>query len=182
MTIIDRSIPRLKELDLQFGARATTLFATTEAIERAVLAADLVIGAVLVPGAAAPKLVTREMVRKMRPGRSGGHRDRPGRLLRNEPSDLSFQPDLCRGRGGALLRDQHARRRPRTSTYALTNATLPFVLALADKGWRRAMLDDPYLRDGLNIHDCQVTHPAVAEVFGLHHVAAAQVLTDGGTG
>ena len=68
VVIIDRSLPRLKELDLQFGPRATTLFATTEAIEREVLHADLVIGAVLVPGAAAPKLVTREMIRRMRPG------------------------------------------------------------------------------------------------------------------
>jgi alanine dehydrogenase len=68
---------------------------------------------------------------------------------------------------------------PRTSTYALTNATLPFVMALAEKGWRRAMRDDSCLRDGLNIHDHQVTHPAVAQAFGLQHVPAARVLAEG---
>jgi alanine dehydrogenase len=67
---------------------------------------------------------------------------------------------------------------PRTSTYALTNATLPFVMALAEKGWRQAMLDDPYLRDGLNVHDRQVTHPAVAQALGMQFVAAKQVLSD----
>jgi alanine dehydrogenase len=71
---------------------------------------------------------------------------------------------------------------PRTSTYALTNATLPFVMALAEKGWRRAMLEDPHLREGLNVHDCQVTHPAVAQAFGMPHVAAAEVVTGGVAG
>jgi len=157
VTIIDKSIPRLKELDLQFGARATTLFATTEAIEHSVMTADLVIGAVLVPGAAAPKLVTREMVRKMPPG-----------------SVLGVVHYCVTNMPGAV---------PRTSTYALTNATLPFVLALAQKGWRRAMLDDPHLREGLNIHDRRVTHPAVAHAFGMHHFGAAQVLVgDSGAG
>jgi alanine dehydrogenase len=67
---------------------------------------------------------------------------------------------------------------PRTSTYALTNATLPFVMALADKGWRTALLDDPYLREGLNIHDRQVTHPAVARAFGMHHTPVLQVVAE----
>jgi alanine dehydrogenase len=111
VTIIDRSIPRLKELDLQFGARATTLFATTEAIERSVLTADLVIGAVLVPGAAAPKLVTRELVRENAAWLGvGRYRHRSGRVFRDEPPNLSFGPDLCGGGRGALLRDQHAGR------------------------------------------------------------------------
>ena len=111
VTIIDKSLPRLKELDLQFGPRATTLFATAETIEQQVLAADLVIGAVLVPGAAAPKLVSREMVRAdaARVG-AGGHRDRPGRLLRDQPSDHAFRADLCGGWRGALLRHQYAGR------------------------------------------------------------------------
>jgi alanine dehydrogenase len=69
---------------------------------------------------------------------------------------------------------------PRTSTYALTNATLPFVMALAEKGWRRAMLDDPYLREGLNVHDRQVTHPAVAEAFGMRHAGAMELLSGAG--
>jgi alanine dehydrogenase len=68
---------------------------------------------------------------------------------------------------------------PRTSTFALTNATLPFVLALAQKGWRRAMAEDPHLREGLNVHDGRVTHPAVAQAFGMPHVAAAEIVAGG---
>jgi alanine dehydrogenase len=181
VTIIDRSIPRLKELDLQFGARATTLFATTEAIERSVLAADLVIGAVLVPGATAPKLVTREMVRRMRPGSvlvdiaidQGGCFETSRPTSHSEPTyvDEGVVHYCVTNMPGAV---------PRTSTYALTNATLPFVLALADKGWRRAMLEDPHLREGLNVHDHQITHPAVAQAFGMGHVGALQVVSESG--
>src|ERR1700722_5867771 len=180
VTIIDKSLTRLKELDLQFGPRATTLFATTAAIEQAVLAADLVIGAVLVPGAAAPKLVTRAMVQRMRPGSVlvDIAIDQGGCFETSRPtthSDPTYVEDgvvhyCVTNMPGAV---------PRTSTYALTNATLPFVMALAEKGWRRAMLDDPCLREGLNIHDGQVTHPAVAQAFGMHHVAAMQVLVSG---
>jgi alanine dehydrogenase len=181
VTIIDRSIPRLKELDLQFGARATTLFATTEAIERSVLAADLVIGAVLVPGATAPKLVTREMVRRMRPGSvlvdiaidQGGCFETSRPTSHSEPTyvDEGVVHYCVTNMPGAV---------PRTSTYALTNATLPFVLALADKGWRRAMLEDPQLREGLNVHDHQITHPAVAQAFGMRHAGALQVVSESG--
>ena len=177
VTVVDRSLPRLKELDLQFGARATTLFATTEAIERSVLAADLVIGAVLVPGAAAPKLVTREMVRRMRPGSvlvdiaidQGGCFETSRPTTHSDPTyvEEGVVHYCVTNMPGAVAR---------TSTYALTNATLPFVMALADKGWRKAMLDDPYLREGLNIHERQVTHPAVATVFGLHYSPPLSVL------
>jgi alanine dehydrogenase len=179
VTIIDRSIPRLKELDLQFGARATTLFATAEGIERAVVSADLVIGAVLVPGAAAPKLVSREMARQMRPGSvlvdiaidQGGCFEDSRPTTHDQPTfavhDTLFY--CVANMPGAV---------PRTSTYALTNATLPFVMALADKGWRRAMLADPYLREGLNIHAGDVIHPAVAQALGLRHTAASQVVMD----
>ena len=177
VVIIDKSLPRLKELDLQFGARATTLFATTEAIERSVLAADLVIGAVLVPGAAAPKLVTREMVRRMRPGSvlvdiaidQGGCFETSRPTTHSDPTyvEEGVVHYCVTNMPGAVAR---------TSTYALTNATLPFVMALADKGWRKAMLDDPYLREGLNIHERQVTHPAVAAVFGLHYSPPLSVL------
>jgi alanine dehydrogenase len=180
VTIIDRSIPRLKELDLQFGARATTLFATREAIERAVVSADLVIGAVLVPGAAAPRLVTREMVRAMRPGSvivdiaidQGGCAETSRPTSHTEPTyvDEGVVHYCVTNMPGAV---------PRTSTYALTNATLPFVMALADKGWRRALLDDPGLLAGLNIVNRQITHPEVARAFGAHYVPAAQALNDG---
>jgi alanine dehydrogenase len=174
VTIIDKSLPRLKELDLQFGPRATTLFATTEAIETAVLAADLVIGAVLVPGAAAPKLVSREMVRRMRNGSVlvDIAIDQGGCFETSRPTTHSAPTYVEEGvvhycvtnMPGAVAR---------TSTFALTNATLPFVLALADKGWRRAMREDPHLLAGLNIQGGQVTHPAVADAFGLAHLPAA---------
>ena len=168
VTIIDKSLPRLKELDLQFGPRATTLFATTEAIEHAVLAADLVIGAVLVPGAAAPKLVTRDMVRRMRPGSVlvDIAIDQGGCFETSRPtthSDPTFVTDgivhyCVTNMPGAVAR---------TSTLALTNATLPFVLALAGKGWKQAMRDDPHLAAGLNIWDGKVTCTAVADALGM---------------
>ena len=177
VTIIDRSLPRLKELDLQFGPRATTLFATTAAIEQAVLTADLVIGAVLVPGAAAPKLVTRDMVKRMRPGSVlvDIAIDQGGCFESSRPtthSDPTYVEDgvvhyCVTNMPGAVAR---------TSTYALTNATLPFILALAGKGWRQAMLDDPNLAAGLNVDAGRVTHQAVAQAFGLHHTAVGDVL------
>jgi alanine dehydrogenase len=177
VTIIDKSLPRLKELDLQFGPRATTLFATTEAIEHAVLAADLVIGAVLVPGAAAPKLVTREMVRRMRPGSVlvDIAIDQGGCFETSRPtthSDPTYVEDgvvhyCVTNMPGAVAR---------TSTYALTNATLPFVLALAGKGWRQAMLDDPHLAQGLNVDAGRVTHVAVAQALELHYTPVRDVL------
>ncbi len=178
VTIIDKSLPRLKELDLQFGPRATTLFATTEAIEQAVLAADLVIGAVLVPGAAAPKLVTRDMVRRMRNGSVlvDIAIDQGGCFETSRPTTHSAPTYVEDGvvhycvtnMPGAVAR---------TSTFALTNATLPFVLALADKGWRRAMAADVHLLAGLNIHAGKITHAAVAEAFGLTHVPAAGLVS-----
>jgi alanine dehydrogenase len=177
VTIIDRSLPRLKELDLQFGPRATTLFATTAAIEQAVLGADLVIGAVLVPGAAAPKLVTRMMVRQMRPGSvlvdiaidQGGCFETSRPTTHSAPTyvDEGVVHYCVTNMPGAVAR---------TSTFALTNATLPFVLALAEHGWQAAMRTDPHLRDGLNVHDGRITHPAVARAFGLPHVPAQEVM------
>jgi len=177
VTIIDKSLPRLKELDLQFGPRATTLFATTAAIEQAVLAADLVIGAVLVPGAAAPQLVSREMVRQMRNGAvlvdiaidQGGCFETSRPTTHADPIyvELGVVHYCVTNMPGAVAR---------TSTFALTNATLPFILALAEKGWRQAMLDDPHLAAGLNIHQGQVTHQAVAMALGLRHTPVRDVL------
>ncbi|WP_428488588.1 alanine dehydrogenase, partial [Rhodopila sp.] len=177
VTIIDKSLTRLKELDLQFGPRATTLFATTQSIEQAVLAADLVIGAVLVPGAAAPKLVSREIISRMRPGSVVVDIaiDQGGCFETSRPTthaDPIYIEDgvvhyCVTNMPGAVAR---------TSTFALTNATLPFVLALAGKGWRQAMLDDPHLASGLNIHRGQVTHIAVAQALALHHSAVREVL------
>ena len=178
VTILDRSIPRLKELDLQFGARATTVFSTAEAIERYVLTADLVIGAVLVPGAAAPRLVTREMVGRMRPGSVlvDIAIDQGGCFETSRPTTHSNPTYVEEGVVHYCVTNMPGAV-PRTSTYALTNATLPFVMALADKGWHQALLDDPYLREGLNILQGYVTHPAVAAAFGMTHVPTMSLLT-----
>jgi alanine dehydrogenase len=177
VTIIDKSLPRLKELDLQFGPQATTLFATVEAIEHAVLAADLVIGAVLLPGAAAPKLVTRAMVRAMRPGSvlvdiaidQGGCFETSRPTTHSEPTyvEEGVVHYCVTNMPGAV---------PRTSTFALNNATLPFVLALADKGWRRALTEDPHLRHGLNVHEGQVAYAAVAHDLGLPCTSAETLI------
>ncbi len=177
VTIIDKSLPRLKELDLQFGSSATTLFATAETIEHQVLAADLVIGAVLVPGAATPKLVSREMVRQMRTGSVlvDISIDQGGCFATSRPTTHSAPTYIEEGvvhycvtnMPGAVAH---------TSTFALTNATLPFVIALAEKGWRRALADDPHLRHGLNVHAGKVTYEAVAHDLNLPYEPAEAVL------
>ena len=179
---MDRSLRRLNELDLQFGARATTLFATAAAIEHAALAADLVIGAVLVPGAAAPKLLTRDMVRRMRPGSvlvdiaidQGGcfETSRPTTHAAPTYVDEGVVHYCVTNMPGAVAR---------TSTFALTNATLPFVLALAEKGGERALTEDPFLCAGLNIHAGHITHHAVAQALGQRYTPARDALIGGGS-
>src|SRR5580692_4054354 len=168
VAVIDKSLPRLYELDLQFGSQLHTLFATVENIEREVLSADLVIGAVLVPGSAAPKLVSRELVRAMRPGSVivDISIDQGGCVETSRPTTHAAPTYVEEGvvhycvtyMPGAVAR---------TSAVALNNATLPFVEAIANKGWRRALGDDAHLRDGLNICRGRVTHPAVARDLGL---------------
>lgn len=177
VTVIDKSLQRLYELDLQFGSQLHTLFSTVENIENEVLEADLVIGAVLVPGAAAPKLVTREMVRHMRPGSvivdiaidQGGcfETSRPTTHAAPTYVDEGVVHYCVTNMPGAVAR---------TSTFALNNATLPFVQALADKGWRKALQDNVYLRRGLNIHAGGVTFAAVATDLGLPFFPVEQAL------
>src|SRR5246500_1071449 len=180
VTVIDRSLPRLYELDLQFGAQLHTLFSTMENIEREVIAADLVIGAVLIPGGVAPKLVSRELIRAMKPGTvvvdisidQGGCFETSRPTTHAAPTYLeeAVVHYCVTNMPGAVAR---------TSTQALTNATLPFVLALAGKGWRQSMLDDPHLAEGLNIHDGKLTHRAVAWALGLTHTKLSDVLGQG---
>ncbi len=168
VTVIDRSLPRLRELDAMFPTQLHTLYSTADAIEGAVIAADLVIGAVLVPGAAAPKLVTRKIVGKMRPGSvlvdiaidQGGcfETSRPTTHAQPTYVEEGVVHYCVTNMPGAVAR---------TSTIALGNATLPFTLALADKGWKQALADDPHLRRGLNVHAGHVTHAAVAHDLGL---------------
>jgi alanine dehydrogenase len=178
VTVIDRSLPRLYELDLQFGAQLHTLYSTMETIEHEVGAADLVIGAVLIPGAAAPKLVSRDLVRAMRPGAvivdisidQGGCFETSRPTTHDNPTyvEEGVVHYCVTNMPGAVAR---------TSTVALNNATLPFVLALADRGWRQALLDDPHLRNGLNICRGEVTHPAVARDLGLPLFTAQDALS-----
>jgi alanine dehydrogenase len=168
VTVIDKSLSRLYELDMQFGSQLHTLFATLENIEREVLSADLVIGAVLVAGAAAPKLVTRAMVEQMKPGSVlvDISIDQGGCFETSRPTTHADPTYVVAGvihycvtnMPGAVAR---------TSTFALNNATLPFIEALADKGWRKALADDSHLRAGLNIHAGRITHAAVANALGL---------------
>jgi alanine dehydrogenase len=177
VTVIDRSLPRLYELDMQFGSQLHTLFSTVETIEREVITADLVIGAVLVPGAAAPKLVSRDLVRAMKPGSVivDIAIDQGGCIATSRPTTHANPTFVDEGvvhycvtnMPGAVAR---------TSTVALNNATLPFVLALADRGWRGALAGDAHLRNGLNICGGAVTHPAVALDLGLPLAPAEQVI------
>jgi alanine dehydrogenase len=177
VTVVDRSLPRLKELDFQFGGRLNTIYATVDAIETYVADADLLIGAVLVPGAAAPRLVTRQMVREMR-DRSvivDVAIDQGGCCETSRPTTHSKPTYVEEGvvhycvtnMPGAVAR---------TSAYALNNATLPYTLALANKGYRKAMLDDAGLRAGLNIHRGQVTCEAVATALGHAYLPAPKAL------
>ena len=133
--------------------------------------ADLVIGAVLMPGAAAPKLVTREMLGRDEAGLGAGrHRDRPGRLLRDQPRHHARRPDLSWWTASSTIASPTCPARvARTSTFALNNATLPFVLALANLGWRKALAADVGFAGGLNVHEGKITHAAVAKALGLEH-------------
>ena len=177
VSVIDKSLPRLYELDMQFGSQLHTLFATMENVEREVLFADLVIGAVLVPGGAAPKLVTRDMVKRMRPGSvlvdisidQGGCFETSRPTTHADPTyvEEGVIHYCVTNMPGAVAR---------TSAVALNNATLPFVLAIADRGWRRALADDPHLRRGLNACNGLLTQPAVAHDLGLPLTDAERAL------
>ncbi|MBI5506508.1 MAG: alanine dehydrogenase [Deltaproteobacteria bacterium] len=177
VTVIDESLPRLYELDLQFGAKLHTIYATVDAIEEHVTQADLVIGAVLVPGAAAPHLVSRKMLRQMKRGSvvvdvsidQGGcfESSRPTTHAHPTYVEESVVHYCVTNMPGAVAR---------TSTFALGNATLPFTLALASKGWRRALRDNPHLRAGLNVCEGQLTHAAVAEAVGATFADAQSVI------
>jgi alanine dehydrogenase len=165
--VIDRSVDVLRRLWQQFGRPLNTVFSTRDAIEKHVAEADLVIGGVLIPGAAAPKLVNRDLIGRMKKGSvvvdvaidQGGCFETSHPTTHESPTyvvDGVIHYCVANMPGGV----------PRTSTFALNNSTLPFVLALADKGFRRALAEDAYLRTGLNIHQGRVTHEAVATALG----------------
>jgi alanine dehydrogenase len=177
VTILDRSLTRLKELDALYGPALKTLYSSTESLESEVLAADLVVGAVLIPGAAAPKLVTRENLKSMKKGavlvdvaidqggcfetsRATTHQD----PIYNEEGIVHYC--VANMPGGVA----------RTSTFALTNATLPFILNLANKGYKKALADDAHLLNGLNVHRGDITFEAVANNLGYNYVTPSDAI------
>jgi alanine dehydrogenase len=170
VTVVDRSVKRLRELSSIFGNQLKTVYSTAHAIEGLVRNADLVIGAVLIAGAAAPKLVTHAMVKTMKAGAvlvdiaidQGGCFETSRPTTHAEPTYVvdGVIHYCVTNMPGAV---------PRTSTVALTNATLPYVKALADLGWRQAIAKDSGLAHGLNIHAGQITHEAVARALGLEY-------------
>ena len=180
VTVLDKYIHRLQQLDAQYGSRINTVFSTVDAVEEYVSTADLVIGAVLVPGGAAPKLVSRELVGRMNRGAVlvDVAIDQGGCFATSKPTTLAHPIYSVDGvvhycvsnMPGAVAR---------TSTFALNNATLPFVLALANKGYRQALSDDVHLRNGLNIFKGRLTYAAVAHALGLAYVPAMDVLSKG---
>jgi alanine dehydrogenase len=165
---IDRSIRRLRELDVQFRGSVRTLFSTAEAIETFVADADLVVGAVLLPGAAAPKLVSSALIKRMRPGSVvvDVAIDQGGCFQTSRPTTHAAPTYVVDGVIHYCVTNMPGAV-PRTSAFALNNATLPYVHALADKGWERATAEDRGLAAGLNIVRGNVVHPAVARELGL---------------
>jgi alanine dehydrogenase len=168
VTVVDRSVKRLRELAVQFAGSAKTVYSTTDAIERLTLDADLVIGAVLVAGAAAPKLVSREMVKRMKPGAVlvDISIDQGGCFETSRPTTHAAPTYVVDGVIHYCVTNMPGAV-PRTSTFALTNATLPYIRALADLGWEKALALDAGFARGLNVHAGQVTHEAVARDLGL---------------
>ncbi|MFG2910051.1 MULTISPECIES: alanine dehydrogenase [unclassified Kitasatospora] len=177
VTLLDRDINKLREADRIFGTKVKTIVSNAFELEKAVLEADLVVGAVLIPGAKAPKLVTNELVSRMKPGSvlvdiaidQGGCFEDSHATTHDEPTfKVHNSVFYCvANMPGAV---------PNTSTYALTNATMPYVLELANRGWKDALRRDAALAKGLNVHEGQITFPAVAEAFGLESVSLESVL------
>jgi len=174
---LDRSVDALRRIESEFGARVVTVYSSRDAIEQHVLSADLVVGAVLVPGAAAPKLVSRELLKRMKPGATlvDVSIDQGGCFETSRPTTHADPTYVVDGMVHYCVANMPGAV-PRTSTYALNNATLPFVLALADNGWARALADDPHLREGLNVARGKVTYRAVAQAVGLEYTPAESLL------
>jgi len=177
VVILDRNVDVLRRLVAQFGTRIETVFSSADAVERHVLDADLVIGGVLIPGAAAPKLVSADLVKRMKPGAAvvdvaidqGGCFETAHATTHAEPTYIvdDVVHYCVANMPGAV---------PRTSTFALNNATLPFIIELANKGAKQACADNVHLRNGLNVHAGHVTYKPVADGFNLPYVSAESAL------
>jgi alanine dehydrogenase len=177
VTVLDKNVDRLRQLDLVFGNRIHTVYSTGHSVEEAVLDAELVVGGVLIPGAAAPKLVTRAMISNMKKGAvvvdvaidQGGCFETSHATTHDDPT---FMVDgvvhyCVANMPGAVAR---------TSTFALNNATIAHAVALADKGWKQALRDDVHLKNGLNVANGQVTYEAVAQTLSYNYVSADSLL------
>jgi alanine dehydrogenase len=177
VTVLDKNVDRLRQLDLVFGNRITTAYSNAQALEEAVLSAELVIGGVLIPGAAAPKLVTRDMVSRMKKGSvivdvaidQGGCFETSHATTHADPT---FVVDgvihyCVANMPGAVAR---------TSTFALNNATIGHAVALANKGWKQALRDNAHLKAGLTVAAGKVTYEAVARDLGYEYLAADGLL------
>jgi alanine dehydrogenase len=175
--VLDRSVDVLRALWRQFGRPLNTVYSTHDAIEQHVTTADLVIGGVLIPGASAPKLVSRELIARMKPGSVvvDVAIDQGGCFETSRPTTHADPVYVVDGVTHYCVANMPGGV-PRTSTFALNNATLPFVLALASKGWRKALTDDPHLKNGLNVAAGKVTCKPVAEALGYKYVAPEAVM------
>ncbi len=171
VVLLDRNIDVLRRINVQFGSAVETVFSSKDALEKHVLDADMVVGGVLIPGASAPKLVTKEMVHQMKPGAAvvdvaidqGGCFETSKATTHADPTYIvdGVVHYCVANMPGAV---------PLTSTFALNNATLPFIIALANKGYKKALLEDPHLLNGLNIYRGKVTHKSVAESQNLEFI------------
>lgn len=177
VTILEKSTDRMEELVARFGTSIKTIYSTQGAVEDECATADLVIGGVLIPGAAAPKLITKAMLKDWKPGSvlvdvaidQGGCAETSKATTHAEPTyvvDGVIHYCVANMPGGVA----------RTSTYALNNVTLPFALAIADKGWQKALADDPHLRNGLNVANGKVTYKAVADDLGYTYTPADRAM------
>jgi alanine dehydrogenase len=177
VTLVDRSLPALRRAVDHFGTSVRTVYSTRDAVDELLRQADLVIGTVLIPGARAPKLVTRQSLKSMKPGSAivdvaidqGGCTETSRPTTHADPTytvDGVIHYCVANMPGGVA----------RTSTFALNNATLPFIVSIADKGWKRAVADDIHLRRGLNIHAGRVTYEAVAKALGLEFTTPEAIL------
>lgn len=166
VVVIDRSVKRLRELDAMFGGRLSTAYSTSAAIEEAVRDADVVVGAVLVTGAAAPKLVTRKMIKTMKTGAVlvDIAIDQGGCFETSRPTNHAEPTYVVDGVIHYCVTNMPGAV-PRTSTLALTNVTLPYIRAIADRGWEEACVRDPGLRNGVNVDAGVLVHPAVRQAL-----------------
>ena len=177
VTLLDRSLARLRQVDMEYGGRVKCVYSTADAIEEYALRSDLVIGAVLVPGAAAPKLLSRDIIARMKTGSVvvDVAIDQGGCFETSRPTTHQQPTYLVDGVAHYCVANMPGAV-PRTSTFALNNATLPFIMALAEQGVQQALLRDPGLRNGLNVHQGRVTCEAVARDLHYDYLPAMDAL------